>query len=84
MNTIIRFLNRIKFRRANRKDESKNVIDGMVRAKILYKELSMKAYPDRNPSKKDVAEDLFKRINANRFNYAMLLRLKQEVKMKLS
>jgi hypothetical protein len=55
----------------------------MVLAKRLYKELSVKAHPDRNPNCQVEAEDLMQRIVANRFNYAELLALKQEVSEKL-
>ncbi|MDL2244255.1 hypothetical protein LJC54_01950 [Parabacteroides sp. OttesenSCG-928-J18] len=80
---ILRILKRIKFRRTIKSDESTNVVDGMVKARQLYKELSKISHPDRNPEFSDVAEELMQRIVANRFNYAALLLLKQEVIEKL-
>ena len=55
----------------------------MAKARNLYRELSVKAHPDRNPNNVEVAEDLMQRIVANRHNYAALLALKQEVIEKL-
>ncbi len=68
---------------AVKQDESNNVVDSMVLARRLYKELSVKAHPDRNPNRQAEAEDLMKRIVDNRFNYAALVALKQEVTEKL-
>ncbi len=73
----------MKFRRTVTSDESNNVVDGMVKARQLYKELSLRVHPDRNPDKADVAEELMKHIVENRFNYAALLNLKQEIAEKL-
>lgn len=73
----------MRFRRTIRVDESLNVIDGMVKAHQLYKELSALAHPDRNPDKIEVAEDLMKRIVANKYNYAALISIKGEIIKKL-
>lgn len=83
MNILSRFIKRLKFRSTITSDESNNVVDGMVKAQQLYKELSLVAHPDRNPDKAEIAEELMKRIVENRFNYAALLSLKQEVSEKL-
>lgn len=69
----------MKFRRTIKVDESTNVIDGMVKAKRLYKELCLIADPDRNPDKKEIAEELMKQIVANKHNYSALVSLKKEV-----
>ncbi|WP_305156460.1 hypothetical protein [uncultured Muribaculum sp.] len=67
-----------------KKDESINVIDGMVKAKILYKRLSIIAHPDKHPNYSAVAGDLMSKIVANRYNYSELLALEKEVKEKLN
>ncbi len=83
MNIIRRLIARSRFRKYIRKDESINVVEGMVKARQLYKELCMEAHPDRHPSNRDVALDLMQRINENRHNYAALAALKSEVEEKL-
>lgn len=83
MNFISRFFTRLKFRRSVKTDESSNVVDSMVKARRLYKELSIIAHPDKNPSKKDIAEDLMRQITANKHNYSALVSLKVEIEEKL-
>lgn len=83
MNPISRFLARLKFRRRIKTDESSNVVDSIVKARQLYKELSIAAHPDKHPSRKDVAEDIMQRITANRHNYSALMSLKNEIEEKL-
>ena len=82
MNVLLSFFNRLRFRR-HTKDESANVVDSIVKARKLYKELSVIAHPDRNPKQADIAEELMKRIVENRSNYAALVKLKMEVNEKL-
>lgn len=79
MSILSRFFRRIKFRRSIKTDQSNNVVDSMVKARALYRELSIKAHPDKNIGNKEIAEDLIKRIVANRFNYAGLVALEKEV-----
>lgn len=69
----------MKFRRTIKVDESTNIIDGMVKAKRLYKELCLIADPDRNQDKKEIAEELMKQIVANKHNYSALVSLKKVV-----
>lgn len=83
MNLFSRFFARIRFRNHIKKDESANVVDSMVKARKLYKQLSVAAHPDKHPDKITIAEDLMQRITANRHNYSELLRLKDEVDEKL-
>lgn len=71
-------INRIKFRRIVNADESTNVVDGMVKARALYKKLSITVHPDRNPNHKEEAEELMKKIVANKYNYAALVELEKE------
>ena len=49
MNLFSRFFHRIRFRKTIKEDQSKNVVDGMVKARKLYKELSVAAHPDKYP-----------------------------------
>lgn len=51
----------------------------MVKARKLYKELSMAAHPDKHPEKHEKAEELTQRINANKHNYAGLRALQKEI-----
>lgn len=83
MNPISRFFTRLKFKRAIKTDESSNVVDSMVKARKLYKELSIAAHPDKHPLKKDIAEDLMQQITANKHNYSVLISLKNEIEEKL-
>ena len=51
----------------------------MVKARKLYKELSMAAHPDKHLEKHEKAEELTQRINANKHNYAGLRALQKEI-----
>ena len=83
MDIFKRMINRLRFRKTIKRDESVNVVDSMAKARILYKELCIKVHPDKNNEQREIAEDLMQRIVANRCNYAALLSLKQEVVEKL-
>lgn len=83
MRIISRFFRRIRFRRTISADESKNVVDGMVKARKLYKKLSIAAYPDRHIEKREIADELMQQIVANKHNYEKLIKLKKEVEEKL-
>lgn len=83
MNPIKRFFTRLRFRRSLKSDESANVVDSMVKAHQLYKELVIAAHPDKHIENKDVAEDLMKRVAANKHNYLALVSLKKEIEEKL-
>lgn len=64
MNILYRFINRIKFKRLIKSNESKNVVVGMVKAKTLYKDLVVKAHPD----KRAIAEDITSRLTCCKYN----------------
>ncbi len=83
MGIIQKLLNRIRFRKSIRHDESANIVNGIAKARSLYKELIPKVHPDRHQEKKEIAEELTMKINENRYNYEALLLLKQEVEEKL-
>lgn len=72
------------FKNHSRNDEAYNVVESMVKAKKLYKELIKQTHPDKHPNKKDVAEELTAMINNNRFNYRELLKIKDIVQNKLA
>ena len=65
-------------------DQTINVVNGMVKARQLYKELSAKAHPDRHPEQREEAEDLFKRVVKSKYDYEALLILEKEISEKLS
>ena len=75
MNLITRFFQRIRFRRTIKEDQSRNVVEGMVKARRLYKELSVAAHPDDS----EWAIDVMSRIVANRHNYSALVELSEEI-----
>lgn len=83
MNPIKRFFTRLRFRRSLKSEESANVVDSMVKARQLYKELVIAAHPDKHSEHKDVAEDLMKRVIANKHNYHALISLKKEIEENL-
>lgn len=83
MNPIKRFFTRLRFRRSVKTDESANVVDSMVKARQLYKELVIAVHPDKHIDKKYIAEDLMKRVAANKHNYHTLLSLKKEIEENL-
>ena len=83
MNIFIRIINRIRFRRIIKGDESANVVDSMVKARKLYKELSLAVHPDRHPDRRKTAESLMRRVTSNKHNYSELLKLKTEIEENL-
>ena len=83
MNVLIRWINRIRFQKSIKTDESQNVVAGMAKARQLYKELAIKAHPDRNPQKQSIAEEITTRLTCNKHNYAALLKLKEEIEKTL-
>jgi len=77
--------NILRRRRVKNKDKAQvaNVIKSMAHAKRLHRELIVLAHPDKNPSKRELAEELSELINHNRYNYDELLKLKKRVKDEL-
>lgn len=64
-------------------DESINVVESIGKAKTLYKDLIIKAHPDRNPNNVELATSITDQLNINRFNYRELLRLKTIIETEL-
>lgn len=83
MNIIARFINRLRFRKQVKQNECLNVVNGIAKAKGLYKELCILAHPDKHPGKEAEAEEIIKRITANKHNHSALIELKKEVYEKL-
>ena len=83
MNIFTRFINRIRFRKTIKTDQSTNVVDSMVKARKLYKELCIKTHPDKHHEQQAIAEELMKKVVASRFDYDGLLQLQTEIKEKL-
>lgn len=84
MRFIKRFLNRIRFKKNIKHDESSNVVNGITKARSLYKELIQKTHPDLHKEQKEIAEELSQRINENKYNYDVLILIKQEIEEKLN
>ena len=83
MNIFSRFINRLRFRKTIKTDQSTNVVDSIVKARKLYKELCIKTHPDKHPEQQVIAEELMKKVVANRYDYNGLLQLHAEIKEKL-
>lgn len=85
MNIVTRFINRLRYRKTIiTSNQSSNVVEGMAKARKLYKELCFRAHPDRHPEKRGIAESLFKRVKQSRYDYATLVSLKNEIEKDLS
>lgn len=71
------------FSKQDYKDESLNVVASIGKAKSLYKDLIVKAHPDKHPSQSELATTLTKLINKNRYNYSELLKIKNRIETEL-
>lgn len=83
---MFRWFKRLFLSHKNRKEamlESANVVESIASAKSLHKELILKAHPDKNPTKIQLAQELSELINVNRFNYRELLKLKERIENEL-
>ena len=72
-----------KFKKAN--VDMSSVMTDINKSRDLYKQLSRKYHPDRflDADKKELAEDIMKRITKHKHSYAALLELKSEAESKL-
>lgn len=66
-----------------RNKEIANIVNGIAKAKQLYKNLIIQAHPDKHPDKKELAQEITSLINENRYNYDALVELKNIIKRKL-
>lgn len=81
---MFKILKKILFRNKTTLEHNEvNVVDSIVKAKKLYKELIIKTHPDRNPQNSELANSLAQQVTKNRYNYAELLKLKQIINEKL-
>lgn len=69
--------------KANIEHQEVNVVDSIVKARKLYKELMSKAHPDKNPQNQELARQLSQQVIENRYDYAKLLKLQQTINEKL-
>ena len=61
-----------------------NVVDSIVKARALYKQLVIKAHPDKNPEKRELAEEITQQLTSNKRNYQELLRIKKIIEEQLN
>lgn len=80
---MFKWIRTLFIKRETNADESLNVVESMGKAKSLYKDLIVKAHPDRNPTNVDLATTLTDLINKNQFNYRELLKLKTRIETEL-
>jgi curved DNA-binding protein CbpA len=71
------------FSKQDYKDESLNVVASIGKAKSLYKDLIVKAHPDKHPNQSELATTLTELINKNRYNYSELLKIKNRIETEL-
>ena len=69
------FYNLLKKRSYDSINEGVNVVQGISKAKSLYKELIKIAHPDRHPHNEEYYKKITDRITANRYNYNELLKI---------
>lgn len=67
----------------NAKVETDNIVLGIANAKALHRRLVIMAHPDKNPSQRELAEEITKLINKNKYNYNELVRLEQRIKTEM-
>lgn len=69
------------FQKTSKKESTEhlNVVEGIGKAKTLYKSLVSIAHPDKHPNEVERYVEIMDRITANRYNYRELLKLKDEI-----
>lgn len=71
------------FRKKEKNMDSVNVVQSMSKAKVLYRELIKLTHPDRNPQKRELAEEFTQQVNQARFDYHKLLMLQKQIEEQL-
>lgn len=71
------------FSKKEYKDESLNVVASIGKAKSIYKDLIIKAHPDKHPNQSELATTLTELINKNKYNYSELLKIKKRIETEL-
>ncbi len=64
-------------------ENSTNVVESIAKAKALYKELIIKAHPDKHPNNILLAKELTEMLNQNRYNYSMLMKVRERMEKEL-
>ena len=64
-------------------NEGINVVESIGKAKSLYKDLIIKAHPDKHPNQSELATTLTELINKNRYNYSELMKIKTRIEIEL-
>lgn len=82
MKKIFSYIRRI-FVKKDSSHEELNIVNSMANAKKLYKELIIKAHPDKHPNNVELAQSITESINNNRYNYNELLKLKSKIENEL-
>lgn len=82
MDKIFSFVKRFFSKKTHQREEL-NVINSIAMAKNLYKELVVKAHPDKHLDKIELAQSLMEQVNNNRYNYSELLKLKEQIDKQL-
>lgn len=81
---MINWIKRLFHKKENESvKESINVVASIGKAKSLYKELIVKAHPDKHPNQLELATTLTELINKNRYNYSELLKIKNRIESEL-
>jgi hypothetical protein len=81
---MINWIKRLFHKKENESvKESINVVASIGKAKSLYKELIVKAHPDKHPNQLELATTLTELINKNRYNYSELLKIKNRIETEL-
>lgn len=81
MKIFSRFINRRRFHKNIKTDQSSNVVDSVVKAHKLYKELCIKTHPDKHLEQQAIAKEL--KVVANRYDYNGLIQLQADIKENL-
>ena len=80
---MFKWFRKIYYKTEKMPDESINVVESIGKAKALYKDLIVKAHPDRNPKNVELATSITDQLNINRYNYRELLKLKTIIETEL-
>lgn len=81
---MINWIKRLFNKKENKSvKESINVVESIGKAKSLYKDLIIKAHPDKHPNHSELATTLTELINKNRYNYSELLKIKKRIETEL-
>ena len=71
------------FRKRETDIDVTNIVQSMSKAKVLYRKLVKLTHPDRNPQKRELAEELTQQVNQARFDYNKLLVLQKQIEEQL-